>query len=635
LFTGGLNPASMADQLRVEEKRERRAGKKAEDNLAATQHLLAAAQANRQRVLDRRTMLQGDEERLNALAVEEAMIRREIARSERAVILQRSHDGRRKTVGILEAIAQLRRLRDDLERLAPFERDRSEEIAAVRRRAEETQALVVRAEAEARVAEERAGSLGDQAEAAEAAARDAEALIGRLVQLQARLEHAPRPVMVTRVAWSTPTLVVAGAIAISGIAAELITHGLTGVVLLTAGLAAGAIVAVLARKQLPEVNTVERDRFIDGQRVDLAALLNRPIGARDSETLAGDVAGAIAVNRSTIEAAGRTRASADKTRRDRDDANARVAPVRSAASASAAEVSLLFQAIGVANEEELGAKRAELAEMRRKLEETFSKLSPAQLEAGAESEDQLETLLRARLADLDRTIDGPELTGEAARRLESDLDSQRKALDGKLTEQRSLVERLSGAQGELRATLGKLPEDIADLERRVGALETERAASVLAAEADDLAASVFDGIAHDAHITITLLAAEASARITTIIRGLGRAVEIGKLEDLETFAMTDAGGTSRTLEHLSRGTHDALLFAMRLALAEKLAVGVRVLLLDDPFGALDSERIRGLLMLLDDFRKRADFQLIFFTKEPAIVAAVEGVFPAVSVQNLA
>ena len=555
LFTGGLNPATMADQLRTEEKRERRAGKKIDESLATTQRLLAAAQANREHVLERRTMLKEDEDRVSTMASEEATIRREIARLDGAVVLQRSHDARHNAVGLLEAIMQLRRFRDELARLAPFDRDRSEEIASVRRRAVEAQAVLVGAEAEARVAEELAKSLGEQAEVAEASGREAEVLIGRLVQLQARLEQAPRPVMATRVAWSKPILAMAGAIAVAGVVAELMLRGSTGVMLLTAGFAAGTVLAVLARKQLPEMNTVERDRFVEGQRGDLAAVLKRPIGARDSEGLAGDLAEAIAVSRTAVEAAGRARGSADKARRDRDDANARVVAVRSAASTSAVEVDLLFQTLGVASEEGLWAKRAQLAEMRQKVDATSVKVSAARLETGAESDDQLETLIRARLAALERAIDGPELTGEAARRLESDLESQRQALDGKLSEERSLAERLSGAQGELRATLGKLPEEIADLEIRIGALEAERAALVLSAEADDRAASVFDGIAHDTHVTITLLAAEATARIATIVGGPSRAVQIGKLEDLETFAMTDASGTSRPLEHLSRGSH--------------------------------------------------------------------------------
>lgn len=634
LFTGGLNPSSMADQLRSEENRERKAGKRIEENLAVAQRSLAELQTNRQQVLERRALLKGDEERVRSLAVEENALRLETARLERALALQRRYNERRRTIGLLDAIAQSRRLEEELNKLLPFERDRSEEIASARRQEGEAQGRVAKAQAEAEVGEKRAQSLANQAVEAEARGREGEALLRRLLEVQALFDQALRPVAAMRTVWSTPMLVVAGATALAGLAAAVALRGSTGMVLLTIGIATGAVIAVLARKQRPDSNTVEWDRFVEARRAELAALLKHPIDATGAEGLAAHIAGAMAKARITVEAARTARDVSDQARRDRDDATAAVGPARSDASHAAAEVLRLFQAIGVANEEDLGAKRAQLAERRRALNETATKLSAERAEVGAESVDQLETLLRTRVADLERAIDGPELMGDAARGLESELAAQRQALDDKLAEERLLAERLAGEQGELRATLGKLPEDIAGAESRIAKLEADRVASVTLARADEFAAIVFDSVAQDTQVTVQLLAAEATSRLAKLVTGTSRSVEIAKLEDPESITMTDAGGKSRPLEHLSRGTRDALLFAVRLALAEKLAGSVRVLLLDDPFGALDPERIRGLLTLLDEFRKRADFQLIFFTKEPALLATVEGAFVGVRVHVL-
>lgn len=634
LFTGGLNPSSMADLLRSEETRERKAGRKIEENLSAAQRSLAELQSNRQQVLERRALLKGDEDRVRLLAVEENTLRLETARLERALALQRRHNERRRTIQLLDVIAQSRRLEEEINKLLPFERDRSEEIASARRQEGEAQRRVAKAQAEAEVAEKRAQSLANQAVEAETRGREEEVLLRRLLEVQAVFEQAPRPVAAMRTVWSTPMLVVASVTALAGLAAAVVLRGSTGMVLVTIGIATGVVIAVLARKQRPESNTVEWDRFVEARRVELATLLKRSIEATGAEGLAAHIAGAMAEARITIEAGRTARDVSDQARRDRDDAIAAVGSVRSEASHAVAETLRLFQAIGVANEEDLAAKRAELLERRRALDEIATKLSAERADIGAESVEQLETLLRARFADLERAIDGPERMGDDARGLESQLAAQRQALDGKLAEERVLAERLAGEQGELRATLGKLPEGIADAENRIAKLQADRVASVTLARADEFAAIVFDSVAQDTQVTVQLLAAEATTRLATVVTGTGRSVEIAKLEDPESIAMTDAGGKSRVLEHLSRGTRDALLFAVRLALAEKLVGSVRVLLLDDPFGALDPERIRGLLTLLDEFRTRADYQLIFFTKEPTLLAAAERAFAGVKVHVL-
>ena len=634
LFTGGINPSSMADQLRSDENREKKHGKKLDESLTAAQRSLTELQANRQHVLERREFLKGDEARARSLAVEQTALRAETARLERGLALQRRHSERRHTIGLLEAIAQVRRLDDELNKLAPFERDHSEEIASARRQEREGQSCVAKTQAEAEAAEQRAQSLANQAEESEARGRSAELLLRRLLEVQALFEHAPRPVAAMRTVWSTPMLVVASATVLTGVVVAAALRGSAGMVLLAIGIAVGAVLAVLARKQRPESNTVEWDRFVEARRADLTTLLKRPIGATGAEGLAAHIAGAMAEARNTVDAARAARDLSDQARRDRDDATAAVGPARSNASHAATEILRLFQEIGVANEEELGAKRALLAERRRVLDETAVRLSREQAEIGAESVDQLETLLRTRFADLEGSIDGPALMGDAARGLELELAATRNALDDKLAEERVLGERLAGEHGELRATLGRLPEAIADAERLIVKLERDRKASETLAQADEFAAIVFDSVAQDTDATVQLLAAEATSRLATVVTGTGRSVRIAKLEDPESMAMTDAGGKARLLEQLSRGTRDALLFVVRVALAEKLAGSVRVLLLDDPFGALDPERINGLLALLDDFRKRADFQLIFFSKDPSLLAAVERAFAGVKVHFL-
>lgn len=634
LFTSGLNPTSIAEELRKDARRKVKDAKKDEEQRATVLRRLAELKESRQAVLDRRAALAKDAARLSALGGEIEALRQEIDRVEAALELQRRYNDRRRTVGILEAIARRRKLEEELEKLAAFARDWSEEIVAGRHAVTETNGEAATAEAEAGVQREQADRLTEHADRAEEGAREAEKLGRRLAELQARLGQAPAPESRTRTSWSGGLLAASGVLFVAGGIAAVVLGGTAGLVALTMGLAAAAVLGVLARRQVLEQDSSKRDRFAEACRAELEALLRKPLGAVGIEGLTAETASARAEASATVDAAREARRQADEARRQRDDAIAAVEQARAKALHAASELRQLFQAIGVADEAELGAKRTLVAERRRTLEETVATVSAAQTEHDQASVDALETLLRARLAELEKSIDEPEVSPYAARRLEPELANKQEALQAKAKEERALAERLSGDRGELRATLGKLPEQIAGEEEMAAKLDAGRAAADVEAQACEKAAVVFDDVARDTRGTIQQLAREATARLATLVAETGRAVEIGKLEDPETFVATDAGGTARPLEHLSRGTRDALLFSVRLALAEKLGGPVRMLLLDEPFGALDPKRVQGLLSVLDNFHKRTGYQLVFFTKEPALAAAVQAAFADSRVHRL-
>jgi uncharacterized protein YhaN len=77
---------------------------------------------------------------------------------------------------------------------------------------------------------------------------------------------------------------------------------------------------------------------------------------------------------------------------------------------------------------------------------------------------------------------------------------------------------------------------------------------------------------------------------------------------------------------LSSGTRDAFLLAARLALARKSTGRRALIVLDEPFIALDRKRTGRALSVLKAFFEKTGWQIILFTKDEALEKQVRAVF---------
>ncbi len=246
---------------------------------------------------------------------------------------------------------------------------------------------------------------------------------------------------------------------------------------------------------------------------------------------------------------------------------------------------------------------------------------------------ELKRDVERRLNELDRegAPDGGAPDAEL-RRLESDLGRRRARLDGVQAEIAAQKSRLDKEEGRLTGSLGKLPEQIAVAER--AALET--AARIrelqLDREAAELARRIFEAIAQDSESLLQELGRELARQFAEIVRHGGE-VEVPAL-DQSTFRITDGGGEKRSLEQLSQGTHDAFVLAARLALARKAVEREGVLILDEPFHALDRKRVELALRLIARFQRETGWQVILLSKDEGLVDLATEILPDLLVNRL-
>lgn len=104
--------------------------------------------------------------------------------------------------------------------------------------------------------------------------------------------------------------------------------------------------------------------------------------------------------------------------------------------------------------------------------------------------------------------------------------------------------------------------------------------------------------------------------------------------DQKQIMVEDASGGERALENLSSGTRDAVVLAAKLALALKTRDKAGILVLDDPFLAMDREREERALRMLQDFHMRHGWQIILLTKDPLLRDGMGRKFPDLHTINL-
>lgn len=242
-------------------------------------------------------------------------------------------------------------------------------------------------------------------------------------------------------------------------------------------------------------------------------------------------------------------------------------------------------------------------------------------------------LLR-RLRDLDAEgIPAVGLDVAGAQRLRNRLSEARRDLGKDEQAEKELIDRKAGMAGEIRGALGKLAADIVAAEDRLA--EAEAAAGRLEADkrAAGLALSIFKEIGASTDAMLTGLSEEIASLLGRILPQ-ERDVFMTGFEEGRIRA-GDAGGEPRPLSLLSTGTQQALALAAKLALARKHRDGSGLLVLDEPFSALDAERTGRALDMVRDFRLRHGWQIILLTKEASLRDGMLARFPDAVVIELA
>ena len=299
------------------------------------------------------------------------------------------------------------------------------------------------------------------------------------------------------------------------------------------------------------------------------------------------------------------------------------------ATAAAAELASFLKARGVSTTREyaaLRARRARELEVRARLEETLKGLVS---EYGVAGREELGRECRVRIQNLDQSITARALDEPTRRRLEA----RQRELEADIVERTRAWTALSAEhsreRGRIQGSLGNLPERIRaaeqELERctaAVAEMETDRKAAALAAQ-------IMGTIAVDSDGRLDGLSAEIAELYAGIVCSPAHSPDFEvRLDglDLGSASARDASGSEQSYANLSQGTRDAVALAARLALATKTGRTTGILVLDEPFLALDHQRVEGALRVLRSFRERQGWQMVILTKDPQLAVSARAVF---------
>jgi recombinational DNA repair ATPase RecF len=644
LFSGGIDP----NQIRVElEKRASTKGStKASKELKALESEKSEAGKRLADLQEKRRQILAEEKRDEGLrgstAAMETKIRSlndEVEKLKTEVEQEEKISRRRRMDRTLELLEEGESLRRELGSLAGFETDRTEELDGLTKRIGELRgdkrALdsgIAGARTERTKADQQVQEVEGLRERAKARAEAAGGLTDRITTFQ------EQPPLAKRVSWNRGLLVTAAAVPAGSVAAAFMLSESASLrwVLIFAGAVAGALILLLSRKTDLAPDEEARRRFLSGLLDGWRNAFPDEEPVR-RETIEGFQEFLIA-QRTTFQElekrrekarAGLVEATEELARKDQDLAKT----TRDLEELEASEKQWLH-ARKVATRDEYAASvsRFKLTDARSKnwKEKLAGRLSEAGLKTAEELRRECDRSLR--------TMDEEGIPRQG--RLEAEVVRLRTLYTQKQKEHASLVENHTRKLGELKekegiikGSLGDLPERLLQEEERIRLAAQKIGECAFERQAAQLASEIFGELAKDARAGLEELGSDLAAQVSRVVAG-AREVKVLELKP-DSISLADAGGEVRPLNLLSSGTRDAFLFAARLALARRAADGGdRILVLDEPFLALDPRRRRSALELLESFQAETGWQVVVLTKERELVTELKSVFPAEKIREV-
>ncbi len=636
LFSGGIDPNALAAELQKEASENKTLAHM--KRLKLLQSRLETHEQDRDRLAARRAEILKHEQRLQARTREhdeldtrlQALLgqHREL---EQQIAAQSATLERQRAKTLLAKMEALQTLDGELAQRSAFALDAEGQLHELQTRLEDARSRHGQATSACEHREtERDHALSAFRDAERAAA--AQQRLGEAAKSLRRSLEQNRPVPITRTRRRPRPVVLAAAAVVLAAAAlpafileaplNLIVGGALGVAALVTGLLAGFIHTV-EHDYTPVEDALRRTR--DEWRRETGEELS-------VESYEGLISALSAVESRAV-------AAGDELERRRNElsgqeqklSEAQADEQRAAREAAAAEQDLRerLTGYGVHTLRDYHNARADYQSRTRRRDELIEELRHAARQYGCDSLTALRSELLRLLEQSERSEDSEQTeTGatdsEALRRLEA----RRSRLDRELEQVRAERDRAASEIAELRGrvqgSLGEIPEQLLALETQIAELEREIDELNRKREAAGIAAEIFTEISADSDHVLEELAGDIRRQLGSIT-GTERHLTLPRLA-IDAAEVVDAGGTARPPAQLSRGTHDAFLFAARIALALKIRDGGGLLVLDEPFVSFDQERTRGALTLLREVNTKHGTQLLLFTKDERLLETCREVF---------
>ncbi|GEM_PF-920514 len=395
--------------------------------------------------------------------------------------------------------------------------------------------------------------------------------------------------------------------------------------------AAWAGVKISMKPMLAGHRPEEVTQFIAGLAAEWKAGTGEPMNAARLEEVRAFFADAEAAHKSAAEALAARKAevapadggvtAATEELRDRD----------AEAKSLAGKAAEWLRSRGCGSDGEYLDKVAEYIALSGKADSLAQRTALLRQRVGAATDEDLKDRLFDEKEALERKGFDPEKADhKELERLEKRAAASAEEAQAKDRELLGLGSQLEVARATAGAKLEGLPEEIGRLRNELEAAAEESADIDLRKEACLMAAGIFTKIAESSSAAFTQLGKEVS---TALAGALPSASAEFTDFDSASASMTDAGGARRPIDQLSAGTRDLFMLAARVALARRARKdgdGPALLVLDEPFYALDPERTRAALRLLANFHRDSGWQVMILTKDPAIkneAALIDGLHP--------
>jgi DNA sulfur modification protein DndD len=240
--------------------------------------------------------------------------------------------------------------------------------------------------------------------------------------------------------------------------------------------------------------------------------------------------------------------------------------------------------------------------------------------------EELENILSRKLAEISVKITETELPESESRIKENLLKQTKEHIETLRLKEIENTGSLNLDLGTIRGQFQGIPEKIAACEKDMQKKKMRIAEINKELQAKGIAQKLFDYIAEDSSLMLETLSKEISQEFSKFT-GAGRAVSMVDFSTDNTCVI-DAQNFNRENKHLSAGTLDAFYLAARLVLAKKSQDANKqgIIVLDEPFLALDRPRTNCALAVLGEFRKNTGWQIILFTKDEELANEAHLVF---------